>query len=249
MRFLFLALFSSLCFLMWLKELSPRDRKPVEIPGMVWVPAGTFIFGSDEGFPYEGPKRKVYVDGFYIDKYEVTNIQYKRFIDATGHPPPPHWIGKNYPHNTGEHPVVNVSYYDALLYAKWAGKRLPTEIEWEKAARGTDGRKFPWGDTWQDNAANISRWLGLGKLKKVGSFPEGRSPYGCFDMAGNVKELTDSFFQPYPGCLIKNEKFGRKYIVVRGSSYKSSRSLSFTYRRDIIKPDEYRSDVGFRCAK
>lgn len=205
--------------------------------------------GSDESFPYEGPRRKVYIDGFYIDKYEVTNTQYKRFIDATNHRPPPHWKNGVFPLGTDNYPVTNVSYYDAQLYAKWAGKRLPTEIEWEKAARGTDGRRFPWGEIWQDNSANVSAWLGLGWLKNVGSYPDGKSPYGCMDMAGNANEITDSFFQPYPGCIYKNDKFGKTYIIVRGGSFKTSKALAATYIRDIIKPDEVRYDVGFRCAK
>jgi len=223
---------------------------PPEIPGMVYIPAGEFTLGSDEGFPYEGPKRKVYLEGFYIDTFEVTNVSYKRFIDATGHKPPVHWKNGEFPKGQDQMPVVNVSYYDAQLYAKWAGKRLPTEIEWEKAARGRDGRKYPWGEWWQDGAANVSFLFGLfSKPHEVGSHPDGKSPYGCFDMAGNVGEITDSFFQPYPGCTTNNPRFGNKYIVLRGGSFKTSRALCLTYMRDILKPDETRNDVGFRCAK
>ncbi|PKN01697.1 MAG: hypothetical protein CVU77_04095 [Elusimicrobia bacterium HGW-Elusimicrobia-1] len=226
-----------------------KTPPPPEIPGMVYVPDGDFIMGSSESFPYEGPQRRVFLDGYYIDANEVTNAQYKRFTDSTEHRAPAHWKNDEFDSTAADMPVVNVSYHDAQLYAKWAGKRLPTEAQWEKAARGSDSRKYPWGGFWQDRSSNVSYLFGLGGLKPIGILTDGKSPYGCYDMSGNAKEMTDSFFEPYPGCTVKNDKFGREYIVVRGGSYKTSKALATTYSRDIVKPDEIRPDIGFRCAK
>ena len=123
--------------------------------GMVYIPAGEFIMGNNGGFPEdEKPQHTVYLDAYYIDKHEVTNKQYKKFVRSTGHRLPFHWIDGNYPPEQGDYPVVGVSFQDAQAYAKWAGKRLPTEAEWEKAARGTDGRIWPWGDEWHFRCAN-----------------------------------------------------------------------------------------------
>jgi len=220
------------------------------IPGMVYIPAGEFIFGTNEGFNYEFPQQRIYLDGFYIDKYEVTNQQYKNFVDATGHPAPLYWKNNTYPKGKDNFPVTNVSYYDALSYSKWAGKRLPTEQEWEKASRYIDGRIYPWGNDWKSNCANIKPIIGFGKLKRVGSFPEGVSKYGCFDMSGNVWEWTQSYFEPYFGNSISNENYGKKYRVIRGGSYRQAESVCQCYRRDFLDPDDSsRPDVGFRCAK
>ena len=123
--------------------------------GMVYIPAGEFIMGNNGGFPEdETPQHTVYLDAYYIDKDEVTNKQYQKFVRATGHRPPLHWIDGNYPTGQGDYPVVGVSFQDAQAYATWAGKRLPTEAEWEKAARGTDGRIWPWGNGWHFRCVN-----------------------------------------------------------------------------------------------
>ncbi|MDI6757826.1 MAG: SUMF1/EgtB/PvdO family nonheme iron enzyme, partial [Endomicrobiia bacterium] len=113
----------------------------------------------------------------------------------------------------------------------------------------SDSRKYPWGGYWQEQSANVSYLFGLGGLTPAGNLPDGKSPQGCYNMAGNAKEITDSYFAPYPGCTAKNDKFGEEYIVVRGGSYRTSKALVATYSRDIMKPDETRPDVGFRCAK
>lgn len=127
-----------------------KENEPEELPGMVYVPEGEFIMGTNKGFDYESPEHTVYLKGFYIDKYEVTNVQYKRFVDYTGYTPPKHWKNKNFPSGKGYFPVTNISCRDAEAYAKWAGKRLPTEEEWKKPrdiptagfTRGaTNGRK------------------------------------------------------------------------------------------------------------
>ena len=123
--------------------------------GMVYIPAGSFAMGNDGDFPDdEKPRHTVYLDAYYIDKYEVTNKQYKKFVRSTGHRAPAHWVNGSYALGEEKHPVVGVSWEDAQAYARWAGKRLPTEAEWEKAARGNDDRIWPWGDQWNWRGAN-----------------------------------------------------------------------------------------------
>lgn len=220
-----------------------------QYPGMVYIPKGEFIVGSNEGFQFEGPKQKIILEAFFIDKTEVTNKQYKRFIDNTGYPPPPHWKNNTYPEGQDEYPVVNVSLEDAQAYAKWAGKRLPTEFEWEKAARGTDARIFPWGNSWEENIANISWFLGIGKIKKVMTHQKDLSPYGCYDMAGNVREWTSSKFEPYLGYLGDKKYFVPEKYVVRGGSFRLAKNFCFTYRRDALPKTTKLPDLGFRCVK
>lgn len=235
-----------------------------QVPGMVWVTAGEFIMGTDDGFQYETPARRVYLTGFYIDRYEVTNVQYKRFIDSTEGVPPPHWKDRAFRRGEENFPVTNVSYYDALRYARWAGKRLPTEEEWEKAARGgffLDGdavrkerntepdRLYPWGYEWNKKYANVKPLFGFGGPKATGSYPDGVSPYGCYDMCGNVWEWTVSWFGPYPGNAASDSNFGEKYKVIRSGSFRHSETIAQTARRDFMKPEAGRIDVGFRCTK
>ncbi|MEW6039974.1 MAG: SUMF1/EgtB/PvdO family nonheme iron enzyme [Elusimicrobiota bacterium] len=217
--------------------------------GMVFVPAGEFVMGADDSFSFEKPEHLEYTKGFYIDVYEVTNGQYKIFLNATGYEPPGHW--KNGKFNPGDEkkPVTNINYYDALAYSKWAGKRLPTEEEWEKAARGDKGILFPWGNEWKNNAANVRPFIGFGGLKKVGSFQDGTSPCGCMDIAGNVWEWTSSWFEAYPGNRDSNRNYGTKYKVIRGGSFKSTRSMSRTFSREIFDPALSDVDIGFRCVK
>jgi formylglycine-generating enzyme required for sulfatase activity len=168
-----------------------------EREGMVLVPAGEFIMGSSDADSWaeqnEMPQRVIRVPAFLIDQLEVTNMQYKRFVDATGWPPPPKWVDATYADGADFIPVAEITWWDAMGYAKWAGKRLPSEVEWEKAARGTDGRRFPWGDKFSPDFANNEI-----TLLPVGSKPQGASPYGVIDMAGNVAEWTASVYRPYP---------------------------------------------------
>jgi len=166
-------------------ELEKAERRIREKDGkeMVRVPAGRFLYGDD--------KREVELPEFWVDKAPVTNGEYARFVAETGHQPPEHWKGKIPPKKIANHPVVNVSRDDAAAYATWAGGRLPTEEEWEKAARGTDGREYPWGD-WAEGRCN-SKEAGIGGTTPVGQYsPQGDSPYGCQDCAGNVWEWTAS---------------------------------------------------------
>jgi formylglycine-generating enzyme required for sulfatase activity len=148
--------------------------------------------GSDEGDD-EKPVHRVYLDAFYIDKYEVTNALYGRFMRATGHKEPKLWNNKEF--SVPNKPVVGVSWYDAKNYCEWAGKRLPTEAEWEKAARGTDGRIWPWENQWDAGKANTSeKDDGYQYTAPVGNFEEGKSPYDAYDMVGNVREWVADWY-------------------------------------------------------
>ena len=122
---------------------------------LVLIPEGDFVMGSNAGRADERPQHTVYLDAFELDRYEVANAQYRRFLQATGRTPPPYWDGDAYPVGQADYPVVGVSWDDADAYCTWAGKRLPTEAEWEKACRGTDGRTYPWGDLWEPHRANV----------------------------------------------------------------------------------------------
>lgn len=225
---------------------------------MILIPAGKFIMGTDIRFPDEGPQHTVYLPAFYIDKYEVTNGQYKKFIDATHRRSPTDFVNRTYPQGTVDHPVTFVSWYDAKAYCKWAGKRLPTEAEREKAARGTDGRMFPWGNEFDVNAANTPmRWNVLhmeGGTTPVEAFPSGVSPYGVYDMSGNVWEWTSSWYEPYPGNHHLTENYGEKYKVLKGGSwfdcsfYRCGVSAPVFNRSFFLRTTKNKS-FGFRCAK
>ena len=225
---------------------------------MISIPAGQFIRGSNHRLPDEGPEYVAETKAFLIDKYEVTNLQYKQFIDATNRKSPNHFRNRTYPEGKVDHPVVWVSWYDAHDYCKWAGKRLPTDVEWEKAARGTDGRDYPWGDDFDVNKVNSPvRWKSLnmkGDTMPVGSFESGKSPYGLYDMSGNVWEWTDSWYTQYPGNEWPSENYGELYKVLKGGSWwdcsfyqcgVSAPSFNRSYFKQSIK----NSSFGFRCAK
>ncbi len=237
------------------------QAKAKSFEGMVLVPAGEFVMGltneqvkdlvrklggMEKYNDNAQPAHKVRVDAFYIDKYEVTNKQYKEFVDATGCTLPEHWEGKNYPAGLGDHPVVYVTWNAAVAYAKWKGKRLPTEAEWEKAARGTDGRIFPWGNKFKRRTANTDDG-GPGKTTPVGKYKKGVSPYGCYDMAGGVGEWTASNYLPYPGNSFPDEFYGKERFVVRGGSwYTNKYEIVTTFRFKYTQVSDY-EDVGFRC--
>jgi len=177
---------------------------PIDDPNMVYVEGGEFIFGADSDKKDESPQQTLYVDGFNIDVNPVTSAEYKVFVDATGHRAPRNWKEGQIPAGKEDHPVVWVTWEDATAYAEWAGKRLPTEAEWEKAARGTDGRTYPWGDAFDSGKCN-SREANIGKTSPVGQFPEGASAYGALDMAGNVWEWRRRAIAASPvSCLARS---------------------------------------------
>ncbi len=229
------------------------ERKAPE--EMVLVPAGEFIMGTDDWWPKSGPEHKRYLPDYYIDLFEVTNAKYELFVQATAHRLPDDWVknSNEIPEGAEDHPVVFVSWQDAQDYCAWAGKRLPTEYEWEKAARGTDGRVFPWGDEFDKNRGNTPQY-GLGKTMKVGSFENGKSPYGVYDMAGNVFEWTASWYKAYPGSTHKDPNEGEMYRVVKGGSwydctyYRCGISAP-TYNRIFFHPMTKNFTFGFRCVQ
>jgi formylglycine-generating enzyme required for sulfatase activity len=219
---------------------------------MVIVPAGEFWMGADDRDDDEKPRRRVYLDRYAIDRYEVTNAQYRRFVDATGHATPRFSAPVDPGTLTGPaQPVVGVTWHDAEAYCRWAGKRLPTEAEWEKAARGVDGRTYPWGDRWDPSRAN-SKESGLGGTAPVGSYPRGASPYGVHDMAGNVWEwVADWYAADYYRRSMPRNPMGPDagtWKVLRGGAWGYLPSLLRTTARLSTTPDLHNTVVGFRCA-
>ena len=246
---------------------------------MVLIPSGYFSMGSDETdteghalslgldkpwFADETPQRRIYLEDFFIDRYEVTNQDYYIFTQATDHRPPLHWGGPRFPDGQGRLPVSGVTFFDAAAYAEWAGKRLPSEAEWEKAARGPIPIAYPWGDRFDPSRANIStspRPRPGDGPKPVGSYPQGASPYGVQDMIGNVWEWVWDYYQPYPGSTYSTPEYEEKKVVVRGLSYlgvghfpkkdylKVVALKARVAYREKLNPAARRIDVGFRCAK
>jgi formylglycine-generating enzyme required for sulfatase activity len=234
------------------KETRPApevvNRSPMPPDGMVYVASGEFFMGTDQGDEYERPAHKVLVKPFFMDITEVTCEKYLAFVKATGHRAPPQWTNNSYPNGAGDLPVTGVDWYDASAYAQWSRKRLPTEQEWEYAARGNDGRKYPWGNEWIRGAANAGD-SGPQHLVSVGAHPDGKTSAGLMDMIGNAWEWTSSDPVAYPkGKLTKPPKGDQK--VIRGGSWQElSSEATTTYRGYLRKSgaDDY-SATGFRCA-
>jgi serine/threonine-protein kinase len=218
---------------------------------MVGVPAGEFLMGSPagEGADDEHPQHTVYLDGYWIDQTEVTNGEYRRCLDTGACTQPGYWTDDSY--NQEDQPVVGVDWNQATAYCRWAGARLPTEAEWEKAARGTDGRNYPWGN--EDATCERANYAGCaGRPLPVGSEPAGASPFGVLDMAGNVLEWTADWFDggyyarspernpPGPGS--------GQYRVARGGSWGYDRTNARSAYRVRIDPTYTLSNVGFRCS-
>ncbi|MDQ1560346.1 MAG: hypothetical protein QOD32_3406 [Pyrinomonadaceae bacterium] len=232
----------------------PKESRPQAPPRMVYVPGGEFRMGNDAGDEYEKPARAVTVNPFFIDQYEVTNEEYAKFIGETGHKPLPQtWKRGGYPNGEARRPVTGVTWNDAVAYAKSVGKRLPTEAEWEFAARGTDGRRYPWDGEWRPGLANADR--ATGGMADVGAF-KGASPFDAFDMVGNAWEWTDTELRAYPGGRLPKQESG-DLRVFRGGSYAESKDKATTTFRRGYPPrhnparDDYYdySRMGFRCAK
>jgi len=238
---------------------------------MIFIPAGEFKMGSTvgEGNTDQHPLHTVYLDAYYIDKFEVTNKQYEEFILAGGYQKKEYWTNEGWdfvkrskldkPLGLGrrnfdnpEQPVVGVSWYEANAYCRWAGKRLPTEAEWEKAARGTNGRRYPWGN--EMDFSRISYRASNGRRTVVvGSFPSGASPYGVQDCAGNVWEwcwdyYSENYYKESPKKNPKGPRHGI-YRVLRGGSWGSNRVQMQCSYRYYDKPDRTAFNIGFRCAR
>ena len=250
------------------------------IDDMVLIPAGEFQMGDSigDGSDDEKPVHRVYVDAFYMDKYEVTNAEYKKFVDAN-----PQWQkgrierrfhngyylrlwnGNNYPVGKGDHPVFRVSWYAAMAYARWAGKRLPTEAEWEKAARGgLADKRYPWGDTIDATKANF--WPHVKDTTPVGSYPA--NGYGLYDMSGNVWEwcldaYDGDFYRNSPGrnpiaganniaevlSEFTNNNLTNVSRVLRGGSWGNAARYVRVANRGYNTPSNTNIYRGFRCAR
>jgi len=261
---------------------------------MVFIPAGEFMMGTPagtDGLADEHPQRSVFLSSFYIDRYELSNAKYFEFVSATHHRIPENanaastlWTNGTPIPGIEQHPVVNVSWTDAEAYCRWGGKRLPTEAEWEKAARGTDGRRYPWGNEWNIALANsASFWAGrtvefdsgadwdafwvkgegaqIAKSKglkgevltlPVGSFPNNVSAYGVFDMAGNVAEWVQDWYDPnyYKSAPLDNPGGPERGAIksMRGGSWLKPAVSLRTSDRDWGTMDSRPSGTGFRCA-
>lgn len=227
-----------------------KERKPNEKiyygkdnKKMVLIPDQTFIMGSDKGSNIEKPAHKAKVRAFYMDATEVTNIQFKRFLKDSGYKPKgslEHLRDRRF--NQDNQPIVDVSYYDAVAYAKWAKKRLPTEIEWECAARGGEGLKYPVGETISTNQARYGMPINTGSTTKAGSYKPNK--YGVFDLAGNAAEWVSGVLMAYPGN--KGLGYGKNRIS-RGGSWSSKEKEMTSYSRKSLNISNSTGNTGFRC--
>jgi formylglycine-generating enzyme required for sulfatase activity len=219
---------------------------------MRFVPAGEFIMGRNTGPDNERPVHTVHLDGYYMDKYEVTNVAYKQCVDSGTCQLPADVNRYNDPYYS-DHPVVYVDWNMAKTYCEWRGARLPTEAEWEKAARGSDGRTYPWGDGMDCNKAN-SQSVCVSDTTKVGSYESGKSPYGIYDMAGNVWEWVndwydEQYYQSSPASNPLGPDSGQ-YRVLRGGSWSDNGGTSVRSAfRLMYVPEHTDYLVGFRCSR
>jgi sulfatase modifying factor 1 len=219
---------------------------------LILIPGGEFIMGSDSKGDHN-PAHRVHIDSFYMDQYEVTNEQYHKFCEASGHHLPEFWgrhgfrSGPDYP----RHPVVGVSWQDAVAYAEWCGKRLPTEAEWEYAARGgLAGLNYPQGETLDPSAGNYTESLHGGPLA-VGSYAA--NGFGLYDVQGNVVEWVQDFYSPDyyssgPASNPPGPESGR-FRVIRGGGWHSGPYCNRVYFRNALPPNWLDFNVGFRCAR
>jgi formylglycine-generating enzyme required for sulfatase activity len=223
---------------------------------MVTIPAGPFVRGTNDGGFDEKPQRTIFLDAFSIDRYEVTNYQYQQFVTATGHRKPglPARYAKSGSKVRGvNQPAVYVSWEDAAEYCRWKSKRLPTEAEWEKAMRGSDGRLWPWGNNEQPDGANWARVQdGYEVSARVGTFATDKSPYGVMDGAGNVIEwvadwYNETYYKDSPEQNPRSPEYGT-YRVLRGGGYTTTGLDIRITSRSKMMPDFRDETIGFRCA-
>ncbi len=257
------------------QDLETESRRLAHLPtpeGMVRVPAGEFSMGSHDrenrgGYQSEQPEHRVYLDAFEIDRYEVGNVQYLRFVRATGHVPPPYWTGPSFSEAIAHHPVVGVSWGDGEAFCRWAGKRLPTEAEWEKTARGPKGLKFPWGNNPPTPAlARLGQDLPFPNdpiedrqvqryppVANVDAFGPAQSPYGVYQMAGNVMEWVQDwwsadYYRHSPDRNPHGADTGSRKII-RGGSWNDDPLALRTTSRASADPGARTRTIGFRCAR
>ena len=227
----------------------PTQPSPPAYPGMVYVSGGEFTMGSDAGDEFERPAHKVRLAPFYIDVNEVTCEEYLKFATDKHHRMPSTWTNGSFPPGTAKRPVTGVDWYDATAYAEWAGKRLPTEQEWEYAARGLNGGKYPWGNEWKPNAANAGD-ANARHLTDVGSYAGGKTATGVMDMIGNAWEWTASDVSVYPGGHVASS-IPKAMKIIRGGSWQESKLQATTTYRGFLEmsgAEDY-SATGFRCVK
>jgi sulfatase modifying factor 1 len=243
------------------KEVKGKDGAP-----MVLIPEGSFPMGvphgDRDGGRDEYPRHDVFVNNFYIDKFELTNSRYLEFVKATNHRIPQNpknatrnlWEGDTITESLADRPVINVDWADAQAYCQWAGKRLPTEAEWEKAAKGTADRRFPWGNVEPTNKhLNFNQqWIGEKTLMPVGSYELGKSPFGVYDMAGNVWEWVNDWYDAkyYEKSPAKNPmgpESGTKRVL-RGSGWQNETPTVRIFTRVDSDPTIRNESTGFRCA-
>ena len=257
---------------------TPATNPPVTVPSaassadqMALIPAGAFKMGNsiDQAmveckkyrddcepgwFGAEEPVHSVDLPAFYMDKYEVTNALYKACVTAGKCPPPRLNNSATHPDYYGNalydnYPVINVNWDNAQTYCEWRGGRLPSEAEWEKAARGTDGRTFPWGEVLDKTRANYADSK-LGDPVAVGSYESGKSPYGIYDMTGNVWEWASDWFDVYPGGdPAANGDYGQKARVLRGGAWLDPGNSIHAAFRGSLDPTHSFGNIGFRCAR
>ena len=241
---------------------SETEAEMAPIPeDMVMIPAGTYTVGQDGSKPKNGPAHDVDLAAFEIDRFEVTNDEFARFAEESGYTTYAEGQGskswRDAAPDKGNHPVVYVTWDDAVAYCEWAGKRLPTEEEWEVAARGEDGRVYPWGNDFpgDDAIAEYGNFYetGLRSTFPVGGFEQGVSPFGLYDTAGNVREWTASAFLAYPGAAADADPFfGEDKRVHRGGGWFDGQDgeVVATYNRNAGPAEtSANDDIGFRCAR
>jgi len=244
----------------------PATRRLMAPEGMVYIPPGAFVVGTtkeqarqlckqfrdweEDWFSAEiEGARGEHLSGFWMDRYPVTNIDYREFVAATGHRPPAHWLGEGenegkflFPKPKAMHPVTHISWDDAFAFAKWKGKRLPTAVEWEKASRGPGGNVWPWGGTWDPGKANSSE-SGYGDTTPVDQFKLGKSYYGIYDTVGNT----------WQWCLDKVASTEASHPdplrVLRGGSWRSPVFYCRCAVKYAMDPTRTSDNFGFRCAR
>jgi len=242
---------------------------------MIHIPPGHFFFGTNKkdetaealslGIPKpwyadESPRQKIFLKGYYIDVFEVTYERYKKYIDELGAVPPGNWVNNNFPAGKGKEPVIWVNWFDAANFCQWAGKSLPTEKQWERAAKGTKNNEYPWGNEYQPGLANLSKRAGSkNKPVKVGSFPKSATKEGVHDLIGNVWEWVKDDYKAYKDSTYKNEYYDSGYKILRGHSasdighfpgnlyVNAIKMFARSGYRQFANPDAPGPDIGFRC--